>query len=1074
MTTRVWVRWIIGAGLVFPLAHGCGGGGGTRPLVDATPPAAVTDISVTAVSDSSVTLQWTAPGDDGQQGTAKTYDVRRSFGEITGENWVSAIAVLGEPSPGMVGTRETFTVSGLQSDTTYHFALKTADEIPNWSELSNGISALTGTGLDVIAPAEVNDLEVVSVTDSSATLTWTATGDDGDQGAASQYDLRFGLSEITDVNWSSATQVEDEPAPGDAGSEESFTVWGLDDSTTYYFALKVTDEMANWSGLSNVAEDVTRDAPDLTAPSQVTDLAVGLAASNSIALTWTAPGDDGDAGTATAYDLRYSTSGITELNWPEAVEVAGEPDPVAGGLPEAFTVTDLDPNTTYCFALKAVDDKGNESALSNSPCAETNTPPVAAFAADPLSGTVETVFQFDASLSSDAEDPLSSLEFHWDWGGDGVYEYSTTGDPMASYQFSGVGIRRVILKVVDTRGLSDRDTVEVEVTEVPDTTAPSAVTDLTVGVVASTSVELLWTAPGDDGGEGTASVYDLRYHTAEITAGTWDGATPAGGVPVPQPSGTPETFALAGLNPNTTYHFALKARDDAGNWSAVSNSVAGTTNTPPVAAFTVDPVSGTTATMFQFDASLSSDAEDPIGNLEFRWDWGGDGVYDYSTAGDPTASYQFSGTGTRDVILEVIDTLGLSDKDTVAVAVTDGIAPAPIDDLAAGTVTFSSVELTWTAPGDDGGQGTASVYDLRYHTAEITAGTWDAATPVGGVPVPQPSGTPESFTVTGLAEATPYYFALKTRDEVPNESDLSNVISRTTELDLPYPEHLVLVPHGSFTMGDGVAYCGRDEHAVTLTRDFSIGRYEVTNEEFLKWLRWAYDNGYVTATSSSVQDNLDGSCEELVDLDDPNCEIQFSGGVFSLRDAGHGTNPDHPVKEVTWYGAAAFCDWLSLQEGVARAYDHSTWECGGGDPYSAAGYRLPTDGEWEFAAQYDDERFYPWGDGEPDCSQANYGGCTEWTAAVGSYPGGPSIGGGLLYDMAGNVWEWCNDWHECDLGADYEIDPTGPAEGFRRVVRGGSWEFFTYYPRNAYRTDAYPQLSHAHIGIRAARTAATR
>ena len=138
----------------------------------------------------------------------------------------------------------------------------------------------------------------------------------------------------------------------------------------------------------------------------------------------------------------------------------------------------------------------------------------------------------------------------------------------------------------------------------------------------------------------------------------------------------------------------------------------------------------------------------------------------------------------------------------------------------------------------------------------------------------------------------------------------------------------------------------------------------------------------VTATTTSVSDNLDGSTEEILDLDDPDCEIEFSGGVFSLRDAGHGTNGDHPVKEVTWYGAVAFCDWLNLYGGVARAYDHSTWECNGGDPYNAAGYRLPTDAEWEYAARYDDERIYPWGNQQPDCSRANYAGCVGWTTAA--------------------------------------------------------------------------------------------
>ncbi|MFC1572964.1 formylglycine-generating enzyme family protein [Candidatus Eisenbacteria bacterium] len=267
---------------------------------------------------------------------------------------------------------------------------------------------------------------------------------------------------------------------------------------------------------------------------------------------------------------------------------------------------------------------------------------------------------------------------------------------------------------------------------------------------------------------------------------------------------------------------------------------------------------------------------------------------------------------------------------------------------------------------------------------------------------------------------------------------------------------MVLVPAGVFIMGDGVAWCGVDEHEVTLTRDFYLGQHEVTNQEYMEALQWAHDQGYVTATTTSVQDDLDGSTEELLDLDSEWCEIQFDGaGSFYLRESpsSHaqeaypdGYDPsDHPVKEVSWYGAVRYCDWLSLQEGLPRAYEHSgDWACNGGDPYGAGGYRLPTDAEWEYAAQYDDERIYPWGNEVPDCSRANcwdfHGSgeaCVGWTSPVGSYPDAPEAL--HLSDMAGNVYEMSNDWWVCDLGTIPEIDPTGPDVGSYRMFRGGGW-----------------------------------
>ena len=321
-----------------------------------------------------------------------------------------------------------------------------------------------------------------------------------------------------------------------------------------------------------------------------------------------------------------------------------------------------------------------------------------------------------------------------------------------------------------------------------------------------------------------------------------------------------------------------------------------------------------------------------------------------------------------------------------------------------------------------------------------------------------------------------------------DEFVLSQLDSLTFYEDTTSVPAMVTVPAGIFIMGDGEAYCGQDEREVTLTRDFYLGQHEVTNQEYLEAVQWAYDHGHVTATTSSVQDNLDGSTQELLDLDNDYSEIQFDdAGSFYLRESpssdAQNAYPDgydpsaHPVKEVTWFGSVRYCDWLSLQAGLPRAYEHTgDWSCNGGDPYGAEGYRLPTDAEWEYAARWDDERIYPWGDEAPDCGRANfhdyYGSgeyCVGWSSAVGSYPDAPVALG--LSDMAGNVSEWCNDWHECYLGTIPETDPTGPSDSLFRVLRGGSWDNGDGGLRCAYRFDlASPSSGDSSLGFRAART----
>ncbi|MDZ7267057.1 MAG: Ig-like domain-containing protein [candidate division KSB1 bacterium] len=111
---------------------------------------------------------------------------------------------------------------------------------------------------------------------------------------------------------------------------------------------------------------------------------------------------------------------------------------------------------------------------------------------------------------------------------------------------------------------------------------------------------------------------------------------------------------------------------------------------------------------------------------------------------------------------------------------TDATPPAFVSDLSTTTVTSTSVELRWTAPGDDGNTGTARSYDLRYATSLITEANFNSATPVAGLGNPKPAGSIETVTVSGLRSGTRYYFALKSSDEIGNTSALSNVVEVTT------------------------------------------------------------------------------------------------------------------------------------------------------------------------------------------------------------------------------------------------------------------------------------------------------
>ena len=220
---------------------------------DRTPPATVSNLAAAQnPAGNSVELYWRAPGDDGDAGTASQYDIRYSSSLVDNdEKFAAATPCVGEPAPAAPGTVQALEVTGLAPAATYYFALKTADEVPNWSPLSNS-PYVTLESPDAVPPAKVTDLRPSFPTNSSVELRWKAPGDDGNVGTASQYDIRYATSEIdTETEFAAATPCVGEPAPAVAGTVQTFNVTSLANGAIHYFALKTADEVPNWSPLSN-------------------------------------------------------------------------------------------------------------------------------------------------------------------------------------------------------------------------------------------------------------------------------------------------------------------------------------------------------------------------------------------------------------------------------------------------------------------------------------------------------------------------------------------------------------------------------------------------------------------------------------------------------------------------------------------------------------------------------------------------------------------------------------------------------------------------------------------------------
>ncbi|HDG68466.1 MAG TPA: hypothetical protein ENG11_04905, partial [candidate division Zixibacteria bacterium] len=335
---------------------------------DTIPPAPITDLSADSVEPTRVYLSWTVTGDDGYEGTASVVDLRYFNEPITDANWDLCTPVDGEPAPDTSGTAAGMWVEGLAPGNTYYFACKIADEVPNWSGLSNVVEVALPEIPDTIPPAAftlyLNDRGCYSVT-----VGWLAPGDDGNEGVCDHYEFRYADFELDEDNFATGTLISDVPAPAPAGTEQEVTIDGLEQATQYWVAAYAYDDAGNRSPLTVLSfvtdTCVSPDTTDTIPPARITTLSCENFSPEGIQLTWMAPGDDDFDGRVAMYEIRYATHSFYSDEWETLAVDTAEMIPHEAGFWESYWVNELEPATEYWFAVFAIDDAGNRSEMSN-------------------------------------------------------------------------------------------------------------------------------------------------------------------------------------------------------------------------------------------------------------------------------------------------------------------------------------------------------------------------------------------------------------------------------------------------------------------------------------------------------------------------------------------------------------------------------------------------------------------------------------------------------------------------------------------------------------------------------------
>ena len=589
-----------------------------------------------------------------------------------------------------------------------------------------------------------------------------------------------------------------------------------------------------------------------------------------------------------------------------------------------------------------------------------------------------------------------------------------------------------------------------------DETAPANVTELTAQAKDS-RILLTWQDAADSDVYGYEVIYSGTKPINRVVLPAID--TTSMLVP-PKAEGT----YINGLTNGTEYTFTVKTVDTSGNKSegvtVTGTPVAGETLKIALTA-SVPQENGYTGNKSNTKVTVTANITTTSNVKKVVWKKDGspfpktllaDETAVAATETEDNAVWTFDITATDEsangtYTVAAIDEAGREEAEQITIDNFDFTPPGKVKvTKAVYTSDDSSITIDWTAP-----------VDADYHHVDITFTTNDG-TNNSGQAITVNKGTLNK-TFSDIDSAKAYYtYTFVTYDELGNKG---GEYRRRVSLKTNIPEGFVYVTGGTVTGKLNTNnYTGAfiEGRTVTLS-DFYMSQYEVTQDEY---------SSVMTGQKVTVSET-----EYTLNANPSYCtEGNSSYAVNFGTEQGK-----RPVEGVTWYDAVYYCNARSEKEGLTAAYDITVTSVDSNGKIIAAtvtlvdgadGYRLPTEAEWEYAARGGDPSAADWDytfSGAATASRTSYYSSSNtgldavgWygynndtgttgsrdvtynASGKGTHQVGQKAPNALgIYDMSGNVWEWCYDWYSSSVSTGEETDPLGSSSGSYRVQRGGSW-----------------------------------